>query len=101
MKIWPRKGKYLSLIKGRKVKGFSEGFTVKKKIIPAMQETQDTRDVASISGSGSRRSPGRGNSNPLRYSCLENPMDRGALQTAVCGVTEESNTTKRLYNKIR
>ena len=43
----------LSLVKGRKVKGFSEGFAVKKKkSLSARQETQDTRDVASISGSG-------------------------------------------------
>ena len=33
-------------------------------------------DPGSIPGSG--RSPGEGNSNPLQYSCLENPMDRGA-----------------------
>ena len=33
-------------------------------------------DVGSILGS--RRSPGEGNGNPLQYSCLENPMDRGA-----------------------
>ena len=33
-------------------------------------------DVGSISGSG--RSPGRGNGNPLQYSCLENSTDRGA-----------------------
>jgi len=32
-------------------------------------------DVGSVSGSG--RSPGEGNGNPLQYSCLENPMDRG------------------------
>ena len=36
----------------------------------------DTRDLASIPGLG--RSPGEGNDNPLQYSCLENPMDRGA-----------------------
>ena len=34
-------------------------------------------DLDLIPGSG--RSPGVGNSNPLQYSCLENPMDRGAL----------------------
>ena len=34
------------------------------------------RDVSSIPGSG--RSPGVGHGNPLQYSCLENPMDRGA-----------------------
>ena len=33
-------------------------------------------DLGSIPGSG--RSPGEGNGNPLQYSCLENPMDRGA-----------------------
>ena len=31
-------------------------------------------------------SPGEGNGNPLQYSCLENPMDRGAWQAAVCGI---------------
>ena len=36
----------------------------------------DARDVGSIPGFG--RSPGEGNGNPLQYSCLENPMDRGA-----------------------
>ena len=36
----------------------------------------DIRDVGSIPGSG--RSPGGGHGNPLQYSCLENPMDRGA-----------------------
>ena len=32
---------------------------------------------------GSRRSPGEGNGNPLQYSCLENPMDRGSWRAAV------------------
>ena len=41
-------------------------------------------DLGSIPGSG--RSPGEGNGNPLQYSCLENPMDRGAWQTTVHGV---------------
>ena len=35
---------------------------------------------------GSARSPGGGNGNPFQYSCLENPMDRRALQTTVYGV---------------
>ena len=38
--------------------------------------TEDVRDMGLIPGSG--RSPGGGNGNPLQYSCLENPMDRGA-----------------------
>ena len=35
-------------------------------------------DIGSLPGLG--RSPGEGNGNPLQYSCLENPMDRGAWQ---------------------
>ena len=46
----------------------------------------DTRDVGSIPGSG--RSPGVGNGNPLQYSCLENPVHRGAWQAMVQGVTK-------------
>ena len=38
--------------------------------------------------SGSKRSPGEGSGNPLQYSCLENPVDRGAWQTTVCGVVK-------------
>ena len=37
---------------------------------------------------GLERSTGKGTGNPLQYSCLENPMDRGAWQTAVHGVTK-------------
>ena len=40
----------------------------------------------SIPGLG--RSPGKGNGNPLQYSCLENPMDRGAWQATVHGVAK-------------
>ena len=46
----------------------------------------DARDAGSILGSG--RSPGEGNGNPLKYSCLENSMDRGAWQATVYGVTK-------------
>ena len=41
-------------------------------------------DPGLIPGSG--RSPGEGNGNPLQYSCLENPMDRGAWRATVHGV---------------
>ena len=41
----------------------------------------DIRDLGSIPGSG--KSPGGGHSNPLQYSCLENPMDRGAWRATV------------------
>ena len=43
-------------------------------------------DLGSIPGSG--RSPGRGNGNSLQYSCVENPMDRGAWQAMVHGVAK-------------
>ena len=41
-------------------------------------------DPGSIPGLG--RSPGEGSGNPLQYSCLENPLDRGALQVTVHGI---------------
>ena len=40
------------------------------------ESAHNTRDLGSIPGLG--RYPGEGNGNPLQYSCLENPMDRGA-----------------------
>ena len=43
-------------------------------------------DVGSIPGLG--RSPGEGNSNPLQYFCLGNPMDKGAWWATVCEVTK-------------
>ena len=46
----------------------------------------DAGDMGSIPGSG--RFHGEGNGNPLEYSCLGNPMDRGAWQTTVHGVTK-------------
>ena len=46
----------------------------------------DVRDVGSIPGSG--RSPGGGHGNPLQYSSLENPMDRGAWRATVHRVTK-------------
>ena len=48
-------------------------------------------DAGSIPGSG--RSPGEGNGNPLQYSCLENPMDRGPWRAAVHEVAKESDMT--------
>ena len=45
----------------------------------------DIRDMGSTPGSG--RSPGEGRGNPLQYSCMENPMDRGAWWATVRGAT--------------
>ena len=47
---------------------------------------------------GSERSPGEENGNPLQYSCLGNPMERGAWQVTVYGVAKELNTMERLNN---
>ena len=48
-------------------------------------------DPGSIPGSG--RFPGKGNGNPLQYSCLGNPMDRGAWWASLWG-HKESDTTE-------
>ena len=50
-------------------------------------------DLSLIPGLG--RSPVEGNGNPLQYSCLKNPMDRGAWWSRV---RKESDTTERLHN---
>ena len=62
--------------------GFPGGSVVKN--LPA-----DTGDAVLLLGSG--RSPGE--ENPLRYTCLRNPMDRGAWRATVRGVTKGSDTT--------
>ena len=54
----------------------------------------DIRDAGSIPGSG--RSPGEGHGNPLQYSCLENPMDRGASRATVHGVAKSQTRLKHL-----
>ena len=49
------------------------------------------RDLGTISGLG--RFPGVGNGNPSQYSCLKNPMDRGAWWATVREVAKGSNST--------
>ena len=55
------------------------------KNLPAMQQTQ-------AQSLGQEDSPGEGNGNPLQYSCLGNPMDRGPWWPTVHGVTELDTT---------
>ena len=64
------------------IEGFPHGSMVKNPPAGAGH----ARDTGFIPGSG--RSPGRENSSPLQYSCLGNPMDRGAWRAVVHGVTK-------------
>ena len=57
------------LVTGARASSFPDGSDGK-------ESASNAEDLGSIPGSG--RSPGGGNVNPLQYSCLENPMDRGA-----------------------
>ena len=57
------------------------------------------REVGSIPGSG--RSPGEGNGNPLQYSCLENPIERGAWWAAVQGVVKSRTQLSMLMFLMR
>ena len=59
--------------------GFPGGSEVKA-------SARNVGDLGSIPVSG--RSPGEGKGNPLQYSCLENPMDRGAWQATVHGIAK-------------
>ena len=54
----------------------------------------DMKDTLLILASG--RCPGGGNGNPLQYSCLENPMNRGAWRSIVRGVTKSWTQLKQL-----
>ena len=72
------------------VGGFTGGSVVKN--LPA-----NAGDVGLISGLG--RSPGEGNGNPLQYSCMGNPMDRGNL-VGYKKVTKELDMTYRLNNNV-
>ena len=67
--------------------GFSNGSA--GKIFPYNAEA--TGDVGLIPGL--ERSPEEGSGNPLQYSCLGNPMDRGAWRAIVHGVTKELDPT--------
>ena len=59
-----------------------------------VESAYNVGDPGSIPGPGTSR--GEGNGNLLQYSCLENPMDRGAWWAAVHGVTKSWTQTQRL-----
>ena len=69
----------LVLVRSSQVQGFPGGSDVKNP--PA-----NAGDTGSVPDS--ERSPGEAHGNPLQYSCLGNPMDRGARRAAVHGVTK-------------
>ena len=72
--------------------GFPGGSVVKN--LPANAQDKDLT-------SGLGRSPGGGNGNPLQYSCLENPMDRGHWWAVVHGVTEsQTQVSTHTHNYI-
>ena len=58
------------------------------------ESTSNAGDSGSIPGLG--RSAGEGNGNPFQYSCLENPMDRGAWWATVHGVAKSRTQQKQL-----
>ena len=70
--------------------------SILKAVNPASAE--DESDPGLIPGSG--RSPGEGNGNPLQYSCLGNPMDRGAWWAMVHRVTKSQTRLKQLSTYI-
>ena len=70
--------------------GYSQASQVALVVKNLPANAGDIRDADSVPGSG--RSPGGGHGNPFQNSCLENPMDRGACQATVHGVTESDTT---------
>ena len=68
--------------------GFSGGSVIKN--LPALQEPQETW----VQSLDREDSPGEGNDNPLQYSCLDNPKDRGAWWTTAQGGHKEPDTTE-------
>ena len=70
----------------------SRKYRVSQVVLPA--STGDIRDVGSIPGS--ERSPREGNMNPLLYSCLENPMDRGAWRATVQRVAKNQTQLEQV-----
>ena len=93
-------GKFFEMVNGQTVlkKFFSENIIRKKSqvalVVKNLPVTGDKRDTGLLPGLG--RSPGEGNGNPLQYSCLENPTDRGVWWATVHGATNSQTRPKRL-----
>ena len=60
------------------------------------ESTCNAGDLGSIPGSG--RSPGEGHCNPLQYSCLENPKDRGAWRATVHGAAKSQTRLSNFHS---
>ena len=74
-------------------KGLLSGSVVKN-----LPSNAGAADAGSVPGSG--RAPEERNSNPLQYSCLGNPVGRGAWQATVRGVAKELGTTEHTHTQI-
>ena len=78
-------GRFFTSWATREAKGvwgaYENAFQVLLEVKNPPANAGDTRDMASVLGLG--RSPGGGHGNPLQYSCLENPLDRGAWWATV------------------
>ena len=87
LRDWRRKTihSFTHITEGQSSGGFPGGSVVKN----VLDSTGDVRDLGLTPGLG--RTPREGNGNPLQYSCLENPIDRGSWWATVYGVTERSS----------
>ena len=94
LKICKSKGGYVEILTPRRMvlRGGTFGSQTVEAVKNLPASEGDARDSNLITGLG--RSLGEGNDNTLQYSCLGNPMGRGACWATVPGVTKESDTTQ-------
>ena len=88
-----KNGSILTILKKQNLDGHCRSFGGLPRWLSGKESacnTGDLRDAGLIPASG--RSPGGGNGNPLQYSCLENPADRGTWRVTVHRVTESATT---------
>ena len=72
----------------RRIAGLHLGVAVEQCTLPVCMSAAEQCRVMTAGTPGSGGCPGGGKGSPLQYSCLENPMDRGAWEATVHGVTE-------------